>query len=156
MLPWTSFTGSESTCRSCTRRGTRTSTGRVSRGSCTSWDCPMASNRVRLAALLVGLAVLPRVRAETPSDEATMTLALPEGKAAEVSVSLGAGVVALDLPAAATLPKDFAAASGGLVRSGAVSTKSAERVRLDLILAGASLSGVSYGPTSLTLRFRKL
>src|SRR6185369_12139330 len=129
--------------RSRSRRGTPTSTDRASREPFTSWDWPMASNRsprpVR-SSLIAVLAVVSMIRAEAPEGETAMTLALPGGKAAEVAISLGEGAVTLDLPAEAVLPKDFASATGGLVRSGAVSARSDSRVRLDLILAGASLS----------------
>jgi polysaccharide export outer membrane protein len=118
----------------------------------------MASNRFRypVRAALIGLAIVSSLRAEPLSEDAVVTVGLPQGKAAEVAISLSDGAVSLDLPAGAEVPKDLAAASGGLVRSGAVAPARADRMRLDLSLAEAALSGVTYASSSVTLRFRRV
>jgi polysaccharide export outer membrane protein len=93
---------------------------------------------------------------ESPSSEsADVTVSLPAGKPSEVSVSLAEGSVLLDLPAGSIYPADISEATGGLLRGAEATPGSSDRIRVELRLAGGLFSGATYGPRSVTLRFRR-
>jgi polysaccharide export outer membrane protein len=70
-----------------------------------------------------------------------------------VSVSPSADRIALDLPAGAVFPLDFAGSSGGMVRGGEVLTEG-DRVRVELTLSRGLLDRIDYMSDAIVLRFR--
>jgi len=71
-----------------------------------------------------------------------------------VSLTIGEGGLALDLPEGAEFPMDFASASGGLLRGGTVVPASAGRTRLELKSAGGWFDGMEVDAEQIVLRFR--
>ncbi len=98
------------------------------------------------------------VRAAEAGEErgrtAELRIALPEGTAPNVSVTLAEGGVSVEVPQEAVFPLDFQAASGGLLRSGEVTRLGDDRRRVTLRLAAGLLDQVRYEPGAVVLRFR--
>lgn len=82
---------------------------------------------------------------------AELRIGLPVGSASEVTVEPGDRLVVLTLPRGSEFPLDFAAASGGLLRTGEITPLDGERVRLELELARGVLERIEYRPTSVVL-----
>ncbi len=101
-----------------------------------------------VGALATGLAV---GAADVTTSE--IRIGLPEGFAGPVSVEPGPARVVLDLPKGATLPVDFVAASGGLLREGVVTALPGDRLRVELQLATGLLDRVSFEGDAVVVRF---
>jgi polysaccharide export outer membrane protein len=109
-----------------------------------------------LPALLAVLAFAPAWAQLTPErarTSAEIRIALPAGVEPIVALSPRTDRITLELPAGATLPEDFAASSGGLLRSARREPAGEGRIRLELELERGLLDEVVYEPGSLLLRF---
>lgn len=112
-----------------------------------------------LAAIVIVWIAGAFVSAATPqSGEAYRTSAeirinLPEGVDPTVEVYPGSSHIIVELPQGSQFPMDFSASTGGLIRSGNVTTVSEGRVRLDLDVALGLLNRVVYEPGAVVLRF---
>jgi polysaccharide export outer membrane protein len=132
-------------------------------GRCSSPGWSWAGSEQRKTALLsvltlaVALACLPaQVRAASPDAETVdLAFGVPAPAAAEVQVTLGEGVVTLDLPAQARVPADLVGVSLGLLRGGTAIPQEDGHLRLDLRLASGTLESVIFRPDAVVLRFRR-
>jgi polysaccharide export outer membrane protein len=104
-----------------------------------------------LVAMSAVVAAEPRELARTTAE---VRILLPDGSRPVVTVAPGTDRIALELPAGAEYPDDFAASTGGLLRGGDAVEVGRDRVRLDLELAGGYLDEVVYEPESVVLRVR--
>ena len=113
---------------------------------------------VARALAVVALATASAVFAAEPIELARTTaeirIRLPAQSRPVVAVVPGTDRIALELPAGAEYPRDFAASTGGLVRGGEAVVAGSGRVRLDLELAAGYLEQVVYEPEAVVLRFR--
>lgn len=106
---------------------------------------------VALAAVSAAPAAEPLQLARTTAE---IRIRLPEHSRPVVAVAPGTDRIALELPADAEYPENFAASTGGLLRGGTAASAGADRVRLDLELASGYLEEVVYEPDAVVLRFR--
>jgi polysaccharide export outer membrane protein len=117
-----------------------------------------ASLALALAWLAVGTTATAAPPAHEPIEPARTTaeirILLPDDSRPLVAVAPGTDRIALELPAGAEYPKNFAASTGGLLRGGSAVGIGGDRVRLDLDLASGYLDEVIYEPEAVVLRFR--
>ncbi len=108
-----------------------------------------------LALAFGGVAVAESVQtADSVRTSAEIRIDLPAGDPPRVAVAPGTSHIRLELPRGAQLPMDFASSTGGLVRSGNITTIDADTIELDLDLAHGYLERVIYEPHAVVLRFQ--
>lgn len=105
-----------------------------------------------LALLVVGLPALAD-SADPPGSVAEIRIELPAGNTGKISLAPGRRMVVLELPRGSIFPLDFSGSTGGLLRGGAVSVLSEDRVRLELNLAHGLLDNVDFESDAVVLRF---
>ena len=105
-----------------------------------------------LALLVVGSPGLADA-ADPPGSVAEIRIELPAGNTADISLAPGRRTIVMELPRGSIFPLDFSGSSGGLLRGGAVSIVSEDRVRLELDLAHGLLDNVEYQSDAILLRF---
>ncbi len=109
--------------------------------------CAWAGSRLLLA-LLAGTAV----GAQPVETTAGIRIGLP-GRSPRVAVAPGPERVELELPRGAELPRDFGAASNGMLSAGVVDERG-ERLFVTLELDRGYLDHIAFEPDALVLRFR--
>lgn len=119
----------------------------------------MAGSERRAVTLLFALTLagFPG-HAATPApgpDAVELTVQVPAPATSEVKVTLGEGMVRVDLPAEARYPDDLVAAGQGLLRAGSAVPQENGHVRLDLRLASADLDAVTFRPEAVVLHLRR-
>ena len=122
------------------------------------WFSAGSERRVGVFLLALALVGLPG-SAATPAagpDAVELTVQVPAPAPSEVKVTLGDGMVRVDLPASARYPDDLVAAGQGLLRAGSAVPLEGGQVRLDLRLASAALDSVTFRSDAVVLHLRRL
>jgi len=108
-------------------------------------------SRTSLGIVLLLVAIGPGRAQDSVSAE--LRIGLPGETSEGVVVAPGEGRLRIELPAGASYPDDFEAASGGFLRGAAVRALGDGRVELELRLVRGVLDRIEYRPGSLGLFF---